>query len=119
MIPLPGETPGAWWDNTGAVEARIGAAQAGGYSTDFDPKTYFLHDVPESVLQAAPAQREQSEALVKEPCRFRPWPKVPIRTISSGSDRFLMPPSDADNFANHCPQCGSPQDDMYLHCEPD
>jgi pimeloyl-ACP methyl ester carboxylesterase len=89
MIPLPGETAGAWWDNTGAVEARIGAAQAGGYDTDFDLKTYFLHDVPESVLQTAPPQREQSEALFKERCHFRRWPKVRIRTISSDSDRFF------------------------------
>ncbi len=28
---------------------------------------------------------------------------------------------DADDayFANHCPHCGAPQDDMYLHSEPD
>lgn len=29
MIPLPGETPGAWWDNTGSQEARVAAAEAG------------------------------------------------------------------------------------------
>jgi len=26
MIPVPGETAGAWWDNTGSVQARIAAA---------------------------------------------------------------------------------------------
>jgi hypothetical protein len=25
----------------------------------------------------------------------------------------------ASNFANHCPHCGSPQEDLYLHSEPD
>jgi hypothetical protein len=36
MIPSPGETPGAWWDNTGWAEARIAAAGQGGYSAEFD-----------------------------------------------------------------------------------
>ena len=45
MIPVPGETAGEWWDNTGSIAARITAAQRGGYSTDFDLATYFLHDV--------------------------------------------------------------------------
>ena len=27
MIPVPGETPGAWWDNTGSVQARSAAAE--------------------------------------------------------------------------------------------
>ena len=27
MIPRPGETAGAWWGNTGAVEARVAAAE--------------------------------------------------------------------------------------------
>src|SRR5579863_7979014 len=48
MIPQPGETAGAWWENTGAIEARAAAARACGYSPQFDPATYLLHDVPES-----------------------------------------------------------------------
>ena len=31
MVPVPGETPGEWWANTGAVEAREVAADAGNY----------------------------------------------------------------------------------------
>jgi hypothetical protein len=27
--------------------------------------------------------------------------------------------SDDEAYANHCPHCGAPQDDMYLHSEPD
>jgi len=30
MIPVPGETPGAWWGNTGWEQARIDAALTGG-----------------------------------------------------------------------------------------
>ena len=60
--PLPGETAGAWWENTGAARARLAAAEAAGYSTEFDLQTYFLHDLPKPVLQAGPAyQREEAE----------------------------------------------------------
>src|SRR5262244_3194886 len=31
MIPVRGETAGAWWDNTGWLEARTAAAERGGY----------------------------------------------------------------------------------------
>jgi hypothetical protein len=57
MIPRPGETAGAWWENTGAVQARIAAAKAGGYSAEFDLPTYFLHDVPETVLRGGPSRQ--------------------------------------------------------------
>jgi pimeloyl-ACP methyl ester carboxylesterase len=40
MIPTPGETAGEWWDNTGAISARIANAQRAGYSSDFDLATY-------------------------------------------------------------------------------
>jgi Alpha/beta hydrolase family len=36
MIPRPRETAGAWWDATGAVQAREGAAASFGYATEFD-----------------------------------------------------------------------------------
>jgi pimeloyl-ACP methyl ester carboxylesterase len=35
MIPMPHETPGQWWANTGAIKARDAAASAGGYG-DFE-----------------------------------------------------------------------------------
>lgn len=41
MIPLPGETAGDWWGNTGAIEARTDAAKQGGYSEEFDEQEYF------------------------------------------------------------------------------
>jgi pimeloyl-ACP methyl ester carboxylesterase len=90
MVPLPGETPGAWWKNTGAVEARMAAAESGGYSKEFDVQTYFLHDVPREVLQTGPArQREQSEAVFQEPCMFHRWPEIPMHVIASENDRFF------------------------------
>jgi pimeloyl-ACP methyl ester carboxylesterase len=90
MIPLPGETAGAWWGNTGARQARVAAAKRGGYNTEFDPQTYFLHDVPEAVLRAGPArQREQTDAIFQYPCLFERWPQIPSRVIASADDRFF------------------------------
>lgn len=90
MIPRPGETAGAWWGNTGAVDARIAAAAAGGYSPEFDLPTYFLHDVPEAVLRGGPSrQREQSDSLFGQPCRFERWPEIPMRVVAAADDRFF------------------------------
>ena len=90
MIPLPGETAGAWWENTGATRARLAAAEAAGYSTEFDLQTYFLHDLPKPVLQAGPAyQREEAEIIFRQPCKFRRWPPIPMRVIASADDRFF------------------------------
>ncbi|WP_314173727.1 alpha/beta fold hydrolase [Streptomyces winkii] len=62
MIPLPGETPGQWWDNTGSEAARVAAAEAGGYPVQFDLDTYFLHDVPAEVAAAGAASSSAGPA---------------------------------------------------------
>ncbi|MGA7118483.1 MAG: alpha/beta hydrolase [Polyangiaceae bacterium] len=89
MIPRPGETAGEWWGNTGAARARTDAAKRGGYPVEFDVATYFLHDVPEGVLQGAPPPREEVGAAFEQPCRFHGWPHVPIRVLAGVDDRFF------------------------------
>ena len=90
MIPQPGETAGAWWENTQSEEARIAAAKRGGYSAEFDLQTYFLHDVPEAVLRDGPArQRDQTKAIFQHACPFERWPQIPIHVIASADDRFF------------------------------
>ncbi|HEV7136288.1 MAG TPA: alpha/beta fold hydrolase [Steroidobacteraceae bacterium] len=90
MIPQPAETAGQWWGNTGAVEARIAAAEAAGYTPQFDLSTYFLHDVPEAVLRGSPSRpREQSDSIFSKPCRFARWPDIPLRVVAAADDRFF------------------------------
>jgi pimeloyl-ACP methyl ester carboxylesterase len=89
MIPRPGETAGDWGENTGSLEARVTAARAGGYATEFDPQTYFLHDVPEAVWREGPPPREQAEAVFRKPCHFNRWPQIPIQVWASAGDRLF------------------------------
>ena len=90
MIPRPGETAGAWWDATGSQTARIAAAQAGGYSTELDLATYFLHDVPPEVAAAgAQFERDESAAAFESACDFGAWPAIPIRVVAGAGDRFF------------------------------
>jgi pimeloyl-ACP methyl ester carboxylesterase len=84
MIPKQGETAGEWSDATGSIEAREAAARRGGYG-DFDPETYFLHDVDPSGLQAP---REETEAVFGSPCAFTSWPKA-TRVLAGADDRLF------------------------------
>jgi pimeloyl-ACP methyl ester carboxylesterase len=89
MIPLPREKPGEWWDNTGATEARAAAADVGGYG-DFDPVTYFLHDVPAAVAAEGESyQRSEADAVFASPCEFESWPSLPVRVVAGSEDRFF------------------------------
>jgi hypothetical protein len=90
MIPCPGETPGAWWDNTRWTQARVAAAQRGGYGTELDLAVYFLHDVPPDVAAAGePYQRPEADAAFGSACAFTTWPPVPIRAVAGADDRFF------------------------------
>jgi pimeloyl-ACP methyl ester carboxylesterase len=90
MIPTPGETPGAWWENTGSRPAREAAARRGGYSPEFDLNVYFLHDVPPEVAAAGdPHQRPEADAAFESVCDFEAWPPVPLRAVAGADDRFF------------------------------
>ncbi len=90
MIPNPGETAGAWWDNTDSQAARIDAARVGGYSTEIDLETYFLHDVdPVVAAEGESHQRDEVDTVFNEPCEFTAWPDVPIRCAAGADDRFF------------------------------
>jgi pimeloyl-ACP methyl ester carboxylesterase len=89
MIPVPGETPGQWWDATGALQARAEAAERGGYGADFDLATYFLHDVPAKVLASGSGQQDETDAVFASRCDFTAWPDGPIRVVAGRDDRFF------------------------------
>jgi len=90
MIPSPGETPGAWWENTGSLGARESAAEQGGYGIRFDQTVYFLHDVPRALAAAGePHQRPEAAAVFESVCAFAAWPPVPIRVAVGSDDRFF------------------------------
>jgi pimeloyl-ACP methyl ester carboxylesterase len=92
MIPAPGETAGAWWDDTGSESARKAAARRGGYDVEFDLDTYFLHDLPESIATKL-SENERDEAAIsfREPAAFERWPDVPIHVVVGKDDRFFPP----------------------------
>lgn len=90
MIPVPDETPGAWWDNTEWAAAQQTAAKAHGYSTEFDTDTYFLHDVPPKIAaEGEPHQRPEANAAFESVCNFTAWPSIPTRVLSGEGDRFF------------------------------
>lgn len=90
MVPLPGETPGAWWDATEQGEARQAAAVAGGRDPEFDLERDFLHDVPPDVAAAgADEQRGPSDTPFGQPCDFEQWPDIPIKVVIARHDRFF------------------------------
>ena len=90
MIPLPGETPGAWWDNTGWEPARLAAARAGGYPAEFDLATYFLHDVPAEVVATGEGHNfPEADVAFGQPCAIERWPDVATRVLAGRDDRFF------------------------------
>ena len=88
MIPLPGETAGAWWDNTGQEAARVEAAERSGWPTEFDLETYFLHDVPREAFEQL-EHRAEADVAFASVCDFGSWPDVPIHVVAGADDRFF------------------------------
>jgi pimeloyl-ACP methyl ester carboxylesterase len=90
MIPLPGETPGEWWGNTGSEQARRSAARAGGYPAEFDLPTYFLHDVPPDIAGSGQAECfVEADIAFTQPCAIDRWPDVPTHVLAGRDDRIF------------------------------
>ncbi|MEZ0089165.1 alpha/beta fold hydrolase [Streptacidiphilus sp. EB129] len=93
MVPVPGETPGDWWANTGQPAARRELDQREGRDPDaeFDPRVTFLHDLPvdlvATMMEATP--RGQAEVPFLKPWPLRSWPPVPTRFLLCRQDRFF------------------------------
>jgi hypothetical protein len=75
---------------SGTADARVAAAEQGGYSTEIDLGGYFLHDVPADVAAAGePYQRPEADVAFGSVCDFSAWPPVPIRAVAGSDDRFF------------------------------
>ncbi|WP_426513240.1 alpha/beta fold hydrolase [Dactylosporangium sp. McL0621] len=93
MIPRPGETGGAWWDNVGQGDAARAYAVEQGRDPDaeFDLRTAFFHDVPEDVTeQAMTGGKQQADTPFGQPWLLDAWPDVPT-TVLAGADDRLFP----------------------------
>ncbi|HZB97775.1 MAG TPA: alpha/beta hydrolase [Candidatus Sulfotelmatobacter sp.] len=79
MVPVPGETAGQWWANTGHV-----------FPEPFDPVEVFLHDVtPEIAAESANHVRRQSDSIFEQPWPLAAWPQVPTRYLLCRDDRLF------------------------------
>jgi pimeloyl-ACP methyl ester carboxylesterase len=93
MIPAPGESPGAWWSNSGQTEARRRQDEREGRDPDagIDVRDTLMHDVPSQVVAQAFARGEprQSDTPFAEPWPLDAWPSVPTRVLVGRHDRLF------------------------------
>jgi pimeloyl-ACP methyl ester carboxylesterase len=93
MVPAPGETAGAWWENTGQPAARAADAARVGRAPDaeFDVVADFFHDVPAEVTAEALASppRSLSDTFFNDPWPLPAWPAVPTVFLQGRDDRFF------------------------------
>lgn len=92
MIPLPGETAGAWWGATGQASAYAEQAAADGRSVsqDIDLLVDFFHDVPPDVTaEAMRHPAAQSDRSFADPFPLDGWPAVATRVLVGRDDRLF------------------------------
>jgi pimeloyl-ACP methyl ester carboxylesterase len=91
MVPVPGESAGEWWENTGANAARREAAASyGGTGEVDDVVNLFLHDLPPDVAAESELHvRNQSGTPFEKPWPLAAWPDVPTRFLLCRQDRFF------------------------------
>ena len=92
MVPLPGETFGAWWSNTEQGSAmREYAATLGLTPGDLqDDRIVYYHDLPEDLVEEAlRLDAEQSSTPLDQPWPLGGWPDVPTRVLSGRDDRMF------------------------------
>ncbi len=93
MIPAPGETGGAWWENTGhsKAHAELATAQGRVVGDGIDVMVDFFHDVPDDVMAAAMERGDpdQSETPFAQVWPLDRWPDVPTRVLAGRDDRLF------------------------------
>ncbi|MDG4774553.1 alpha/beta hydrolase [Solwaraspora sp. WMMD792] len=83
MIPVPGETAGDWWANTGHAAALAG-------QPELDVLALFTHGMPDDLAaEVLRHDRDQSGAPFGQPWPLPAWPDVPTRFVVCRDDRFF------------------------------
>jgi pimeloyl-ACP methyl ester carboxylesterase len=79
MVPMPGESPGDWWVNTGHE-----------FPDPFDAAVVFAHDLPSELAAASLDHvRGQSATPFEKPWPLDAWPDVPTRFLLCRDDRLF------------------------------
>ena len=93
MIPVPGETGGEWWENTGQSKAyaELAAEQGREVSDEFDVLVDFFHDVPADVTAEAMRRGDPSQSMTPfaQPWPLDRWPDVRTRVVAGRDDRLF------------------------------
>jgi pimeloyl-ACP methyl ester carboxylesterase len=94
MVPVPGERPADWWENTGYRRAIAEQAQRdGGLTGSDDPFVAFYHDVPRTLAeQAMGKERSESERAYNSSFPLDALPDLPARFVLCAQDRFFPAP---------------------------
>ena len=98
--PGAGETPGQWWEAVGQERLASPQPAGGGWPSEFDLDTYFLHDVDPAVAASGeshqrPRERRLSAPSASSPPGRRPRPRrvrrrrpvLPARVPAPGRPR--------------------------------
>lgn len=93
MIPLPGETGGEWWTNTGHEAAQRDFLASIGLSPEAarDEAVLYFHDVPPEVVAEGfrRGEPQQSMTPMEQAWPLRSWPEVPTRVLVGRDDRLF------------------------------
>jgi pimeloyl-ACP methyl ester carboxylesterase len=93
MIPLPGETGGAWWSDTGHEQAQGEYLTSIGLSREAarDEAVLYFHDVPPAITAEAfrRGEPQQSMTPMQQPWPLDAWPDVPTRVLAGRDDRLF------------------------------
>jgi pimeloyl-ACP methyl ester carboxylesterase len=93
MIPVPGETGGEWWENTGQskAQAELAAAQGRVVGEGIDIMVDFFHDVPDAVTAEAMRRGDPAQSMTPftQPFPLDRWPDVPTRVVAGRDDRLF------------------------------
>ncbi|MFY1697468.1 MULTISPECIES: alpha/beta hydrolase [unclassified Solwaraspora] len=90
MVPVPGETGGDWWANTGHAAALAAQAVRDGRPAGEDVLALFLDGVPDELAaQVLRHDRAQSGTPFGQPWPLPAWPDVPTRFVLCRDDRFF------------------------------